>query len=135
MKFRSRWILCSMMTRMRDALPPEKQSSVVYWMHCSCCKVYIKDTSQRLEGRIEKHQDACNRGIMETSAVVEHCFLFPVVPIGYILSMRLVQLRPHPSHLHFWGPDYSLRYNNQGDILTSNNILGHKRAMFSNITL
>ena len=45
---------------------------------CSCGQVYIKETRWRLETRLEtrlkEHWDACERGMMEKSAVAEHAW-------------------------------------------------------------
>jgi len=45
---------------------------VVYRIPCSCRQVYIGGTKQRLETGLREHQDACERGMMEKSGVVEH---------------------------------------------------------------
>ena len=47
--FKSRQTFCSMLTRVKDTLPPEKLSSVAYRIPCSCGKVYIGETGRRLE--------------------------------------------------------------------------------------
>ena len=39
-----------------------------------CGQVYIGETRQRLETRLKKHQDACERGMKEKSAVAEHAW-------------------------------------------------------------
>ena len=49
MVFRSSHSLRSMLTKVKDALPVEKQVNVVYWIPCSCGKAYIGKTKQRLE--------------------------------------------------------------------------------------
>ena len=51
-----------------------KQSNVVYRIPCSCGQVYIRETKWRLETRLKEHQDACERGMMEKSAVAEHAW-------------------------------------------------------------
>ena len=56
--FRSSHSLCSMLTKVKDALPMEKQANVVYRVPCSCGKAYIGETKQRLETRLREHQDA-----------------------------------------------------------------------------
>ena len=45
---------------------------MVYRILCSCRQTYIGGTKQRLETRLREHQDACERGMMEKSGVVEH---------------------------------------------------------------
>ena len=64
----------SMLTKVKDALPPEKQSKVVYRIPCSCGKTYIGETVRRLETRTKEHKDACRKGMTEKSALAEHAW-------------------------------------------------------------
>ena len=60
--FRSGRTLRSMLTRVKDTLPLEKNSNVVYQIPCSgCSKVYIGETIQRLQTRLKEHQEALRR--------------------------------------------------------------------------
>ena len=61
-----------MLTKVKDTLSVEKQSKVVYQIHCSCGKVYSGEMARRLETKMKEHQDACRKGTLEKSAVVEH---------------------------------------------------------------
>ena len=61
-----------MLTKVKDTLPLGKQSNVIYRIPCSCGQVYIGETRQRLETRLKEHSDACERGMIEKLAVVEH---------------------------------------------------------------
>ena len=62
-----------MLTRVKDTLPLEKHSNVVYQSPCSrCIKVYIGETIRRLETRLKVHQEALRRGMTDKSAVAEH---------------------------------------------------------------
>ena len=70
--FKSGRTLHSMLTKVKNTLPPGKQSNVVYRIPCSCSQVYIGETKRRLETRLKEHRDACERGMMEKSAVAEH---------------------------------------------------------------
>ena len=72
--FKSRRTLRSMLTKVKDTLPPGKQSNVVYRIPCSCGQVCIRETKRRLETRLKEHRDACKRGMMEKSAVAEHAW-------------------------------------------------------------
>ena len=63
-----------MLTKVKDTLSLSKESNVVYCIACSCGQVYIEETRQRLEMRLKEHQDACERGMMEKSAVAEHAW-------------------------------------------------------------
>ena len=58
-------------TLVKDPLPLEKQTMVVYRIPSSCGKMYIKKTVQRLELRLKEHKDACSRGQLEKSAITE----------------------------------------------------------------
>ena len=68
---RSLW---SVLTKVKDRLPAEKQSKVVYQIPCSCGKTYIGETTRKLETRMKEHQDACCKGMLEKSAVAEHAW-------------------------------------------------------------
>ena len=72
--FKSGRTIRSMLTKVKDTLPPGKQSNVVYRIPCSCGQVYIGETKRRLETRLKEHRDACERGMMEKSAVAEHAW-------------------------------------------------------------
>ena len=73
--FRSEWTLRSMLTRVKDTLPLEKYSNVVYRIPCSgCSKVYTGETIRRLETRFKEHQEVLRRGMTEKSAVAEHAW-------------------------------------------------------------
>ena len=61
-----------MLNKVKDILPLGNQSSVVYCIPCSCSQVHIGETRQRLETRLKEYRDACERGMMEKSAVAEH---------------------------------------------------------------
>ena len=89
--FKSGRTPCSMLTKVKDTLPG-KQSNVVYRIPCSCGQVYIGETKQRLETRLKEHQDACERGMMEKSAVAEHAW--EPTAVRY-LSMKSPAERAH----------------------------------------
>ena len=57
---------------LKDTLAMEKRSKVVYQIPRSCGKKYIGETVRRLEMRMKEHQDACQRGTLEKSALAEH---------------------------------------------------------------
>ena len=52
----------------------KKRSKVVYQIPCSCGKKYIGETVRRLETRMKEHQDACQKGTLEKSALAEHAW-------------------------------------------------------------
>ena len=72
--FRSRKSLRSTLTKVKDALPVEKKSKVMYQIPCSCGKTYIGETTRRFKARMKEHQDTCFRGMVEKSAVAEHAW-------------------------------------------------------------
>ena len=74
--FKSGRTLRSMLTKVKDTLPLSKQSNVVYRIPCSCGQVYIRETRRRLETILKEHRDACDRGMMEKSAVAEQSWPF-----------------------------------------------------------
>ena len=45
---------------------------MVYRIACSCSQGYIGEARRRLETRLKEHWDACERRVMEKSAVAEH---------------------------------------------------------------
>ena len=63
--FKSGRTLSSMLTKVKDTLPPDKQSNVVYRIRCSCGQVYIRETKLRLETRCLQEGDdgevSCSR--------------------------------------------------------------------------
>ena len=70
--FRTARTIRSEITRVKDPLPMEKQSMVVYQVPCSCGQSYIGKTIRRLESRLKEHKDACSRGLLEKLAIAEH---------------------------------------------------------------
>ena len=70
--FRPGRTLRTMLSRVKDRLPREKHSKVVYQIPCDCGKAYIGETTRRLDTRLRKHRDAHHKGNTETSAVAEH---------------------------------------------------------------
>ena len=70
--FKAGRTLRSMLTRVKDPLPVEKQSMVVYQIPCSCGQVYIGETIRQLETRLREHKGTCSKGQLEKSAVAEH---------------------------------------------------------------
>ena len=73
--FRSGPTFRSMLTKVKDPLPVEKQANVVYKVPCSCGKVYIGETKRRLETRLKEHKEACVKGQTTKSAIAEHAWL------------------------------------------------------------
>ena len=51
-----------------------EQVNVVYKVPCTCRKVYIGETTRRLETRLKEHKDACIKGFTDKSAIAEHAW-------------------------------------------------------------
>ena len=64
------------LVRVKDSLPSEKKSGVVYSIPCSSCpSVYIGQTGRCLGVRIEEHRAAIRHAQTEVSAVAEHVWV------------------------------------------------------------
>ena len=72
--FKSGPTLRSLLTKVKDPLPREKQANVVYEVPCTCGKVYIGETTRRLGTRLKEHKDACIKGFTDKSAIAEHAW-------------------------------------------------------------
>ena len=72
--FRSGTSLQSMLSKVKDPLPIELQSGVVYRIPCSCGKSYIGETTRRLETRLKEHRDDCRKQNLQSSAVADHAW-------------------------------------------------------------
>ena len=70
--FKSGPTLRSLLTKVADPLPTEKQANVVYEVLCTYRKVYIRKTKRRQETCLKEHEDACINGFMEKSAIAKH---------------------------------------------------------------
>ena len=67
--FRSGVSLRFKLSKVKDKLPSDQNSNVVYRVPCSCGNFYIGGTVRRLETRFKEHKEACLRGEQEKSAV------------------------------------------------------------------
>ena len=61
-----------LLTKVKDPLPTEKQSGVVYEVLCTCGKVYIGDTKHRVGTGLKDHKDAYVKCLTEKSVIAEH---------------------------------------------------------------
>ena len=64
----------SKLSKVKDKLPSNQNSNVVYRVPCSCGKFYIGGTMRRLETSLKEHKEACLRGEQEKSAVADHAW-------------------------------------------------------------
>ncbi len=72
--FTSGKTLRSYLTKVKDTIPITTESSILYSIPCSCGKVYIGETTRRLEQRLKEHKDAYKRGDENVSAIAEHAW-------------------------------------------------------------
>ena len=72
--FKSGQTLRSQLSRVKERLPTMMRSSVVYKIPCTCGKVYIGETTKRLETRVREHQNACRSREFDKSAIAEHAW-------------------------------------------------------------
>ena len=72
--FKSRPTFCSLLTKVKDLLPIDKQSNVFYEVPCTCSKVYIGETKRRLGTRLKEHKDACVKCHTDKSAIAKHAW-------------------------------------------------------------
>ena len=63
-----------MLTKVKNPVPPEDRTGVVYKVRCICGDVYIGETSQPMSMRIKEHKAACRLANFERSAVTEHAW-------------------------------------------------------------
>ena len=62
------------LVKVKDPIPVEMKSGVVYEVPCSWSKVYIGKTKRILETRMKEHRAAAHLGQVEKSAVPEHAW-------------------------------------------------------------
>lgn len=72
--FKSSWTLGRMLTKVKDPVPPEDRTGVVYKIGCICGNVYIGETSRPVSMRIKEHKAACWLANFERSAVAEYAW-------------------------------------------------------------
>ena len=68
--FKSRPTFCSLLTKVKDPLPMEKQANFIYKVPCTCGKVYIGETTISLETHLKKHKDTYTKGFMDKPTIV-----------------------------------------------------------------
>ena len=73
-QFSSGPTLRSLLTKVKDPLPVEKQLNVVYEVPCTCGKVYIGETKRRLGTQLKEHRDACAKCLTDKSAIAKHAW-------------------------------------------------------------
>ena len=73
--------------RVKDPIPVEKKSGVVYGIPYSCEQVYIGETKRTLETKIKEHQAAAHLGQLEKSAVAKHAW-----QVGHVIDWSGVRV-------------------------------------------
>ena len=73
--FRSRPMVHSLLAKVKDPLPMEKQANVVFKVPCTCGKVYIGETTRRLETRLKEHKEACIKDFTDKSAIADDAWM------------------------------------------------------------
>ena len=73
--FKSGPTLHSLLTKVKDPLPREKQANIVYKAPCTCGKVYTGETTRWLGTHLKEHKDACIKGFMDKSTIAEHAWI------------------------------------------------------------
>ena len=67
--------LKNLLTHLKDPLPEEEQSGIVYSISCTCRKNhYIGETGRSLNTRKEEHKAYVRKGEVEKSAIAEHAW-------------------------------------------------------------
>ena len=66
--------MCSKLTKVKYPLPLKKQAMIVSQIPCSCGKVNIGKTIQRLDLRLKERKDACSWGQLGKSAIADRAW-------------------------------------------------------------
>jgi len=64
--------LRSQLSKVKDRIPTNMSSLVVYRIPCCCGMIYIGETSRKLEQKVKEHQDTYRNGDEKSSAIAEH---------------------------------------------------------------
>ena len=62
------------MTKVKDPVPQEEKTGVVYKISCDCGDHYIGETGRTPGTRVKEHLSACKYARFERSAVAEHAW-------------------------------------------------------------
>ena len=60
------------LTRVKDPMPPEEKTVVIYKINCICGDFYVGETGRNLTTRIKEHKAACRLTAFDKSAVARH---------------------------------------------------------------
>lgn len=64
-------------TPLKDKIPPDKKSNIIYKIPCQCDKTYVGQTKQYLQSRLQQHRNDCKNTrqvATEKTALAQHHF-------------------------------------------------------------
>ena len=73
--FRSSLSLSRLLTKVKDPVPKEERSGVIYKINCVCSDCYIGETGRPMATRMKEHKADCRYARFERSAVAEHAWM------------------------------------------------------------
>ena len=91
--FRSCPTFWSMLSKVKDPLPVQKQVNIVYKVPFLCGKVYIGETKRFLETQLKVYKEAGIRGQTTKSAIAEHAWTE-----GHPINWDGTKILQHASH-------------------------------------
>ena len=62
----------TILTKVKDPLPMEKQANIIYKVPCTCGKVYISKTTRQLEICLKECKEVCIKGFTDKSTIAKH---------------------------------------------------------------
>ena len=72
--FRTVDTLGRIFTRVKDPIPPEERTGVIYKIKCICGDFYVGETGRNLTTRLKEHKAACRLAAFDRSAVAKHAW-------------------------------------------------------------
>ena len=70
--FRTVDTLGRIFTSVKDPIPPEERTGVIYKIKCTCGDFYVGETGRNLTTRLKEHKAACRLAAFDRSAVAKH---------------------------------------------------------------
>ena len=93
MAFKYEPTLCSLLTKVKDPHPAEKQLNV-YKVPCTCGMVYIGETKRRLETRLKEHKEVWTKNLSDRSAIANTPRRMTTQSTGLVRSFYDEQVGP-----------------------------------------
>ena len=72
--FRTVDTLGRIFTSVKDPIPPEERTGVIYKIKCICGDFYVGETGRNLTTRLKEHKAACRLAAFDRSAVAKHAW-------------------------------------------------------------